>query len=38
MTHLLIVLGVACGCGVDILAESQPDGRRNDTICGRCET
>ena len=27
MTHLLIVLAVACGTGVDILTESQPDSR-----------
>ena len=33
MTHLLIVLAVTCGTGVDILARSQPDGRLTKRGC-----
>ena len=33
MTPLLIVLAVTCGTGVDILAESQPDGRLTKREC-----
>ncbi len=33
MTHLLIVLAATCGAGVDILAESQPDGLRVKRGC-----
>ena len=33
MTHLLIVLAVTCGIGVDILVESQPDGRLTKRGC-----